>query len=86
MPRAQLAYRYRYVALLGVNLLTWDGGRVLHVGNDWVPVSTEAERRAVQAGLTLPPVPFTYTVPPASTFLVGAVGVWWLRRKLASRG
>jgi hypothetical protein len=84
--RAQLAYRYRYVVLLGMNLLTWDGGCVLHVGNDWVPVSTEAERRAVQAGLALPPVPFTYTVPQAGALLVGAVGVWWLRRKFVSRG
>ena len=84
--RAELAYRYRYVSLLGVNLATWSGGRVLHVGNDWVPVSTEAERHAAQAGLTLPPVPITYTVPPAGALLVGVVGVWWLRRKFASRG
>jgi hypothetical protein len=84
--RAELAYRYRYVSLLGMNLATWDGGRVLHVGNDWVPVSTEAERHAAQAGLTLPPVPITYTVPPAGALLVGAVGVWWLWRKIASRG
>ena len=84
--RAQLAYRYRYVALLGMNLLTWDGGRVLHVGSSCVRVAAEAERRAVQAGMTLPPVPITYTVPPAGALLVGAVGVWWLRRKLASRG
>jgi hypothetical protein len=84
--RAELAYRYRYVALLGMNLLIWDGGLVLHVGSSCVRVAAEAERRATQAGLTLPPMPITYTVPPAGALLVGAVGVWWLRRKFASRG
>ena len=80
LNQSELAFRYQYVALLGMNLLTWDGRIVLHAGRSWMAIPPDTLRRATQAGLQLPPPPITYTVPPAAVLVSLALGGYaWSR-------